>query len=52
MYLVFDILMDLCFGATMNTKEPGEDPLKKIPQAFEDFVTFNYGVSKEWTWSV
>jgi hypothetical protein len=45
MYLVFDILMDLCFGAAMDTKEPGENPLKKIPQAFDDFVTYNYPVS-------
>jgi cytochrome P450 len=45
MYLVFDILMDLCFWAAMDTKEPGENPLKKIPQAFDDFVTYNYPVS-------
>jgi cytochrome P450 len=44
-YLVFDILMDLCFGATMDTKEPGDNPFKKIPLAFDDFVTFNYPVS-------
>lgn len=44
-YLVFDVLMDLCFGATTNTKEPGENPLKKIPPAFDDFVIFNYPVS-------
>lgn len=44
-YLVFDILMDLCFGATMNTKEPGDNPWKKIPMAFDDFVSFNYPVS-------
>lgn len=44
-YLVFDILMDLCFGAAMDTKEPGDNPLKKIPQAFDDFVSYNYPVS-------
>lgn len=44
-YLVFDILMDLCFGATMDTKEPGENPLKRVPLAFDDFVIFNYPVS-------
>ncbi|ORX93613.1 benzoate 4-monooxygenase cytochrome P450 [Clohesyomyces aquaticus] len=30
-YLVFDILGDLCFGQSFNTKEPGENKLKKIP---------------------
>lgn len=44
-YLVFDILMDLCFGAAMHTKEPGDNPFKKIPQTFDDFVTYNYPVS-------
>ncbi|KAH7411539.1 benzoate 4-monooxygenase cytochrome P450 [Phaeosphaeria sp. MPI-PUGE-AT-0046c] len=46
MYLVFDILMDLCFGAVMNTKEPGENPFQKIPQAFDDFVSYNYPITK------
>ena len=45
-YLVFDILMDLYFGATMNTKEPGENPLKKVPLAFDDFVTFYYPICR------
>lgn len=44
-YLVFDILMDLCFGTAMDTKEPGENPHKKIPMAIDDFVAFNYPVS-------
>ena len=46
MYLVFDVLMDLCFGAATGTKEPGENPLKKVPLAFDDFVIYNYPVSK------
>lgn len=45
MYLVFDVLMDLCFGAQMNTKEPGDNPMKKIPLAFDDFAIYNYPVS-------
>ncbi|PVI00424.1 cytochrome P450 [Periconia macrospinosa] len=45
-HLVFDILMDLCFGATMNTKEPGDSPLKKVPLAIDDFVSHNYPITK------
>lgn len=43
-YLVFDILMDLCFGAVMDTKEPGENAFRKVPQTFDDFVSYNYPV--------
>lgn len=43
-YLVFDVLMDLCFGAVMNTKEPGENTYKTIPHVFDEFVSFNYPV--------
>jgi hypothetical protein len=45
MYLVSDVLMDLCFGASMNTKEPGENPMKKVPLAFDDFAIYNNPVS-------
>jgi cytochrome P450 len=45
-YLVFDILMDSCFGAAMDTKEPGDNPFRKIPQAFDDFASCNYPVSR------
>ena len=41
-YLLFDILGDLCFGADFRTKEPGENKYKKIPEAFDKFVRFNY----------
>jgi cytochrome P450 len=44
-YLVFDVLGDLCFGADLRTKEPGENEFKKIPQAFDTFFVFNYAVS-------
>ncbi len=29
-HLVFDVLMDLCFGAVTDTKEPEENPLKRF----------------------
>ncbi|KAF2464532.1 benzoate 4-monooxygenase cytochrome P450 [Lindgomyces ingoldianus] len=45
-YLVFDLLGDLCFGADFKTKEPGENNLKKIVDAFDTFVTFNYPITK------
>lgn len=47
MYLVFDVLMDLCFEAAIDTKEPRDSPLKKVPLAFDDFVTYNYPVSNK-----
>ena len=47
MYFVFDVLMDLCFGAATDTKEPGENPMKKVPLGFDDFFIYNYPVS---TW--
>ena len=46
-YLVFDVLMDLCFGAVMDTKKPGDNPLKKIPMTFDEFVNYNYPVSNK-----
>ncbi|KAF2741963.1 cytochrome P450 monooxygenase-like protein [Sporormia fimetaria CBS 119925] len=45
-HLVFDILGDLCFGADFRTKEPGPNKLKKIPDAFDIFVTFTYPITK------
>ena len=44
MYLVFDILGDLAFGASFKTIEPGENDLKKIPPVFDAYVSFNYPV--------
>jgi len=43
-YLVFDLLGDLCFGADFQTKEPGENKTKDIPDAFDVFLKFNYPV--------
>lgn len=44
--LVFDILGDLCFGKTLNTKEPGENDLKKIPHLIMRSVNIGYKLSK------
>ena len=43
-YLVFDILCDLCFGRTLNIKEPGENPFRGIPKIIHTYMKFNYQV--------
>ena len=43
-YLVFDILCDLCFGRSLNIKEPGENPFKGIPKAIHSYMQFVYPV--------
>ena len=43
--LVFDILCDLCFGRSLNVKDPGENRFKGIPKAIHTYLTFNYSVS-------
>jgi hypothetical protein len=42
--LIFDIMGDLCFGASFNIKEPGENPLKAIPHAIVQYMEFLYPV--------
>lgn len=37
-YLVFDILGDLCFGKSMEIKEPGENTLKDVPSYIVDYM--------------
>ena len=37
-YLVFDILCGLCFGRSLNIKEPGENPFKGIPKAIHSYM--------------
>jgi cytochrome P450 len=32
-YLMFDLFGDVCFGKQNDTKEPGENPLRRIPHA-------------------
>jgi hypothetical protein len=44
-YLVFDILGELCFGRSFETKEPGENNLKGIPHGMTMFLKFMYPVS-------
>lgn len=44
--LVFDILGDLCFGQSFNTKEPGENKLKQIPHLVMQHVNAGYKLSK------
>ncbi|KAI9790607.1 MAG: hypothetical protein M1816_004939 [Peltula sp. TS41687] len=46
-YLIFDILGDLCFGRSFETKEPGDNPLKIIPHAIHSYLRFNYPVSSK-----
>ena len=43
-YLVFDILCDLCFGRSLGTKNPGENPFKGIPKAIHTHMKFMYPV--------
>ena len=43
--LIFDILGDLCFGKSFDTKEPGDNPLKVIPDATHSYLKFYYPVS-------
>lgn len=44
-YLVFDILGDLCFGKSMETKEPGENELKAVPYFMATSLNLFYRVS-------
>ena len=43
-YLVFDILCDLCFGRSLNIKEPGENPFKGIPKGIHSYMKLTYPV--------
>lgn len=43
-YLVFDILCDLCFGKSLNVKEPGESEMKSVPKTIHAYMKFNYPV--------
>jgi cytochrome P450 len=43
--LVFDIMGDLCFGASFDIKEPGDNPFKSIPHATTQYLQFFYPVS-------
>jgi hypothetical protein len=43
-YLVFDIMGDLCFGRSFNNKEPGDNPLREVPQNIIQYLKFYYPV--------
>ena len=45
-YLVFDILCDLCFGRSLNIKEPEDNKFKGIPKAIHAYLTFTYPVRR------
>ncbi|KAL4869015.1 hypothetical protein BDV12DRAFT_88008 [Aspergillus spectabilis] len=41
-YLVLDVLCDLCFGRSVDTKEPGENEYRKIPHIIASFLQILY----------
>ena len=43
--LIFNILGELYYGASFNTKEPGENPLKEVPEQIMKSVKFGFIVS-------
>lgn len=42
--LIFDILGDLCFGKSLDIKEPGENPFKTIPEVIDSYMRLWYPV--------
>lgn len=44
-HLVFDIMGDLSFGRSFNIKEPGDNPLREVPQNIVQYLKFYYPVS-------
>ncbi|TVY31882.1 Cytochrome P450 monooxygenase [Lachnellula subtilissima] len=54
-FLVFDILGDLAFGRSFESKEPGPNPLKAIPHSIASYAKFMYPITKSpivnfWVW--
>ncbi|KAG9237994.1 benzoate 4-monooxygenase cytochrome P450 [Amylocarpus encephaloides] len=54
-HLTFDIMGDLSFGRSMDTKEPGSNPFKAIPHIIADYLQFMYPISNSpilswWVW--
>ena len=45
-YLIFDILGDLCFGKSFNSKEPQGEQFREILTAIESYVSFMYPVRR------
>jgi cytochrome P450 len=44
-YLILDILGELCFGVSLNTKEPEDNPFKDIPHSNANALQLYYPVS-------
>lgn len=44
--LLFDVQGDICFGASFNTKEPGENAFRKMPHMILEIMLLYYPVSK------
>ncbi|KAF1976971.1 cytochrome P450 [Bimuria novae-zelandiae CBS 107.79] len=44
--LIFDILGELCYGASFDTKESGENPLKAVPDQIMKAVKFGFTLSR------
>ncbi|KAI1733378.1 benzoate 4-monooxygenase cytochrome P450 [Xylaria scruposa] len=44
--LTFDIMGDLCFGASFDIKEPRENPLKSIPHYITNYMQFYYPICR------
>lgn len=44
--LILDILGDLCFGRSFETKEPGDNPIKSVPHAILEYLEFLYPISR------
>jgi len=45
-FLVFDILGDLAFGRSFESKEPGPNTLKAIPHSIASYAMFMYPVRR------
>ncbi|KAI0505272.1 benzoate 4-monooxygenase cytochrome P450 [Xylaria bambusicola] len=44
--LIFDITGDLCFGRSFDVKEPGENPLKAVPNLTTEYMAFYYSLCR------
>ena len=44
-HLILDILTELSFGKSFETKEPGDDPKKTIPHSIVRYLSLMYPVS-------
>lgn len=46
-YLILDILTELSFGKSFETKEPGENPKKEFPHSVLRYLKLMYPVSQQ-----